>query len=229
MERLIDRDVPPGSDEGRLRDLIEASCAVGSAGASKWETFACVLARRHRRRQRGLSVLRPAAAVAVLVAAGATAASTVGSRWLTFGRSAAPASQAPAPVQPRHHRSPAPPAPSASPEPAHVSPAMAPATRRPQTSRARARGEDPSQVVAAVEALRKQRDPDRAAKLLAEYLTAHPRGALVEEAVALSIEAAAARHDPAASAFARRYLEQFPRGRFRQTAEAVLARAARAR
>ena len=103
-------------------------------------------------------------------------------------------------------------------------PVAEPETHRQRPSRVRARSEDPSQVVAAVEALRKQHDPARAAKLLTEYLAAHPRGALVEEAVALSIEAAAARHDPAATDFARRYLRDYPSGRFRQTAEAALAR-----
>lgn len=223
MERLIDRDVALGSDEERLRDLIEASCAVGTAGASKWEVFARVLARRHVRRQRGLALLRPAVAVAVLVAAGATTAATIGDRWIALRRPSEVATRAAAPVQPRHPRRPAPSELDPVLEPARVLVQPGPAVRRPQPSRARPRGEDPSQVVAAVEALRKQRDPDRAAKLLAEYLAGHPRGALVEEAVALSIEAAAARHDPAAATFARRYLKQFPRGRFRLTAEAALA------
>jgi len=80
-------------------------------------------------------------------------------------------------------------------------------------------------VVQAVEALRNQHDPWRAGKLLADYLASHPRGALVEEALALSIEAAAARHDdPAAASFANRYLKDYPTGRFRRTAETALAR-----
>jgi hypothetical protein len=103
-------------------------------------------------------------------------------------------------------------------------PVEIPETPRPHTPRTRPRSEDPSAVVDAVEALRKQHDPDRAAKLLAGYLAAHPKGALAEEALALSIEAATARHDPAAPAFARRYLRDYPTGRFRQTAQAVLER-----
>ena len=103
-------------------------------------------------------------------------------------------------------------------------PAVVSETHRARPSRVRARSEDPSQVVTALEALRKQHDPERAGRLLAGYLTAHPHGALAEEALALSIEAAAARHDAAAADFARRYLRDYPGGRFRQTAEAALAR-----
>ena len=54
-------------------------------------------------------------------------------------------------------------------------------------------GEDPSQVAEAVRALRKQGDPARAQALLDQYLKANPHGALAEDALALSIEAAAAR------------------------------------
>jgi hypothetical protein len=85
-------------------------------------------------------------------------------------------------------------------------------------------GEDPSQVAEAVRALRKQGDPGRALQLLDRYLRSNPRGALAEDALALSIEAAAARKDPRASDYARRYLARYPRGRFRAMAERVLAR-----
>jgi len=47
---------------------------------------------------------------------------------------------------------------------------------------------------------------------------------LVEDALALSIEAAAARKDPRAAEYARRYLARYPSGRFRGMAERVLAR-----
>jgi outer membrane protein assembly factor BamD (BamD/ComL family) len=83
-----------------------------------------------------------------------------------------------------------------------------------------ARSEDPSRIVAAIQALRTEHDPDRAATLVAEYLKVYPQGALAEEALALSIEAAAARHNPAAaSAFAEQYLKRYPNGRFRRAAE----------
>jgi hypothetical protein len=81
-------------------------------------------------------------------------------------------------------------------------------------------GEDPTPVLEAIRALREDGDPARAGELLGGYLRAHPRGVLAEDALALSIEAAAARHDGrAASDLGRRYLAQFPRGRYRAFAQ----------
>ena len=54
-------------------------------------------------------------------------------------------------------------------------------------------------------------------------MQANPQGALSEEALALSIEAAHARKDPAAKSHARRYLARYPAGRQRRLAERVLA------
>src|SRR6185369_15501344 len=85
-------------------------------------------------------------------------------------------------------------------------------------------GEDPSQVAEAVRALRKQGDSARAQALLDQYLKTNPRGALAEDALALSIEAAAARKDPRAADYARRYLGRYPNGRFRSVAERTLSR-----
>jgi hypothetical protein len=76
-------------------------------------------------------------------------------------------------------------------------------------------GEDPAPVIDALHALRSERDPARAGTLLAGYLASHPHGVLVEDATALAIEAALARHDPdAAAQWATRYLKRFPRGRY---------------
>jgi hypothetical protein len=85
-------------------------------------------------------------------------------------------------------------------------------------------GEDPTQVAEAVRALRKQGDPARAQALLDQYLKSNPRGALSEDALALSIEAAVARKDPRAAEYARRYLSRYPNGRFRAQAERALSR-----
>jgi hypothetical protein len=85
-------------------------------------------------------------------------------------------------------------------------------------------GEDPSQVAEAVRALRKEGDPARAQRLLDQYLRSNPRGALAEDALALSIEASAARKDPRAAEYARRYLARYPQGRFRSLAERVATR-----
>lgn len=85
-------------------------------------------------------------------------------------------------------------------------------------------GEDPSQVAEAVRALRKQGDAARAQALLDQYLRSNPHGALAEDALALSIEAAAARKDPRAADYARRYLARYPSGRFKTVAERALSR-----
>jgi len=75
-----------------------------------------------------------------------------------------------------------------------------------------------------VRALRKQGDAARAQTLLDQYLKANPHGALAEDALALSIEAAAARKDPRAADYARRYLSRYPNGRFKSVAERAVAR-----
>jgi hypothetical protein len=83
------------------------------------------------------------------------------------------------------------------------------------------------EVLEALIALRRDHDADRAAGLLDRYLAASRHGALREEALALAIEAADARHDQAgARRLAHAYLAEFPLGRFGQFAqEHVLAAA----
>jgi len=113
-------------------------------------------------------------------------------------------------------------APAPAPLPAEPAPAVEqPSARRVDKPRA---GEDPSQVAEAVRALRKQGDAARAQALLDQYLKTNPHGALAEDALALSIEAAAARKDPRAADYARRYLSKYPHGRFKSVAERVLSR-----
>ena len=121
----------------------------------------------------------------------------------------------------------APPAttPEPAPEPTVDAPPPAPRTARAESHPAREvkarpvnEGEDPSQVLEAIRALRKRGDAAHAQVLLDKYLAAHPGGALTEDALALAIEAASARHDPRAADYARRYLARFPNGRFRAIA-----------
>ena len=78
-------------------------------------------------------------------------------------------------------------------------------------------------VVSAIQALRTEGDPVRAQALLTEYLKTHPNGALSEEALALSIEAASAQHDPRAADYARRYLAKFPHGKYQALANRAIA------
>lgn len=78
-------------------------------------------------------------------------------------------------------------------------------------------------VHAAMGALRRDHDPGRAGVLLADYLRRYPSGALAEEALALSIEAALARRDGSAAALGAEYLCRFPRGRFAELARRAAA------
>jgi hypothetical protein len=82
--------------------------------------------------------------------------------------------------------------------------------------------EDPAEIMQAVRALRRDHDPLQAQRLLDHYLAIHREGAFTEDALALAIEAASVRQDPAARSYARRYLAQFPSGRFRDLARRTL-------
>jgi outer membrane protein assembly factor BamD (BamD/ComL family) len=79
-----------------------------------------------------------------------------------------------------------------------------------------------SLLSAGTNALRKAHDPARAAVIFDDYLSRYPRGALVEEALVLAIEAAVALDDGSAGGLADRYLRQFPRGRFHDYAASVV-------
>jgi len=103
-------------------------------------------------------------------------------------------------------------------EPAAVAPrgAAKNGRARPESS------EDATHVVEAIQALRTERDPARAQALLNDYLKHNPRGALSGDALALSIEAASAQHDPRAAEYARRYLAAYPKGKYRDLAKRAL-------
>jgi hypothetical protein len=74
-----------------------------------------------------------------------------------------------------------------------------------------------SLVLLAIKVLRRAHDAVQASQLLEEYLRTYPRGALREEAMALAVEAAAARGDRRESLrLAARYERSFPDGRFGQ-------------
>ena len=98
----------------------------------------------------------------------------------------------------------------------------APRARRPAAAPAQPTSEDASAVAAAMRALRVEKDPARARGLLARYLGEHPNGALAEEALAMSIEAASAHHDTDVGALAGRYLRLYPHGSFQSLARNAL-------
>ena len=79
-------------------------------------------------------------------------------------------------------------------------------------------------VFDAMRALRREGQPERAAKLLEEYLQRYPNGSLSEEALALSIEAATVRGGAGVRELADRYLARYPGGQFRSAAERARAR-----
>lgn len=79
-------------------------------------------------------------------------------------------------------------------------------------------------VLEAMRALRKEHDPARATKKLAEYRAHHAGGALDEEALALAIEASGATNDGNTKKLAADYVARYPAGRYAKSAEAVLAR-----
>jgi hypothetical protein len=112
------------------------------------------------------------------------------------------------------------------PEPAvaHVTRATATAhrpARRPPPPTARRDG-DGELVVQAMRALRHDDDPPLARALCTAYLQRHPDGPLAEEALALTIEAAVAQHDPGAPALGARYLQRYPNGPFRGLARQAI-------
>jgi type IV secretory pathway VirB10-like protein len=240
VDRLSEKRNAFDPAEEILADLIRASEPVVVTPARKQRVLNRVLLRETTRRRARSRLLRPVFVLGVISLAGATAAATIGRRAWIEGRAqtnARPVDPVALAARPRHAH-PKPVVPVAANETADQlldePEAAAPAPSRPTprtlrrpahvASRAHAArsSEDPSRVFDAIQALRTDRDPARASRLLAEYLARYPHGALAEEAVALSIEAAAARHSPSAATFAERYLREYPRGRFRHTAEQAL-------
>jgi hypothetical protein len=204
-----------------------------------------VLSRLQAPSRGGFRLRGPALIVALLFIGTATAGAAVGYDW---GGSSAEQERAADPAATLDTNAPArpitatratvdpPKPPEAKPEPEAARPMAvdSPARRAEERSSKAARtavarsssaaekalppGEDPAPVLEAIRALRRSGDPARAQKLLDEYLASNPRGALSEDALGLAIEAAAARHDPRAADYARRYLARFPNGRFRAVA-----------
>jgi len=103
--------------------------------------------------------------------------------------------------------------------PARAKPlAQAPPATEPQAVPAT----DSELVHRAVKALRRDRDPALAARLLEQHRARSPRGPLAEEALSLQIEAALALQAPRARVLAREYLSRYPRGRYVAVAERAL-------
>jgi hypothetical protein len=169
----------------------------------------------HRRPVHRPLLRRSGAVVVGLVLCGATAASATISKLWTKWQHTSAVETAPLAVQ-------APPPPAARAPLAPAAPAAAPpAAQKPAAPKARAA--DPVEQSAAlmVEAMRARRAGHfaRVRELSAEYRLKYPSGALQEEALALSIEAAAALGDPEASRLGALYMQRYPAGRFRGQAQ----------
>jgi hypothetical protein len=144
---------------------------------------------------------------------------------------ASPASISPIVTPPPRPQAPASPNTAAPPPPAH--PSHAPDRPRTKIQSKAPTHADPAanvrdaarehleaqSVLDAVNALRRDHDPDRARLSLIYYLDRFPEGAVAEEALALLIEAdtAAGNHAEAAT-FAARYLRTYPDGKFVEAA-----------
>ena len=94
--------------------------------------------------------------------------------------------------------------------------------RSPTTTKPPSPATDKSLVFDAMRALRREGEPERAARLLDDYLRKYPGGSMCEEALALAVEAHQVLGDGRAASYANRYLAKYPEGRF--SASALRAR-----
>lgn len=86
------------------------------------------------------------------------------------------------------------------------------------------RPEEAALVLGALHSLRHDHDAHGALHQLDAYRSRFPDGDLVEEALALMIEARAALDDREAGPLAAQYIQRYPNGRFREAAERALRR-----
>jgi hypothetical protein len=239
---LEDADVPPGHSDPA------AAWAVGLLRGA--EPYRAPAGRKQRVQlrlghvvgRRAPWLLRLAVASLVLFGGAAIVRASIGHwpGWMTraYERIAGPAGRT-APVRAHTPRRAEPPSANGGAELEIAAPPIAPApapqrpssraltsashSRRSPVALAPAANEDTAAVSAAMRALRVEHDPARARALLARYLGEHPNGALAEEALAMSIEAAIAHEDGDVAALANRYLRLYPEGSFQGLARQALA------
>ena len=212
VDRLIEQGAATEA-ESELIGLIEACEPVSVSDLAKRRSLGAVYHRHHQRRRSTRFAMRLAMASGVLLVAGAATAAVFGVRWRARPESPAVVAHRRGPgASPRRarparadRRGPAPPGDRRSPS----RPRRGCITRVSSAPRIRRWSSRPSRRCGRI------RIPRAPSRLLAAYLRTYPRGALVEEAVALSFEAADARKSPAAATFAQRYLRDYPQGRFR--------------
>jgi hypothetical protein len=237
MQSLRERDAPTSEVEADAIGLVRSQGRYQPPPGRKQRVRARLLEHRIDDRRAYARPFFVAAVVAMIVFAVGTSVA-LGRQWIarsyrTFaarlhldrddeGSSAARSPSAPVPL-------PAVPPPASAPDETAPAPESAAddgpaAAPRASAGHARSTGRSERLVFEAMRALRQEGQPERASRLLDEYLRRYPDGALAEEALTLSIEAASARSDPRARELAARYLAKYPNGRFRSAAERALAR-----
>lgn len=233
VKRLVEEEGLDGINS-QLAELFRAAAPV-SVDPFRKRRILVQLEREPIRKSAARFWLRPSGVATLLVSGTATAAfghrylpETALLSWVGETNTSSPAASASVLAAPKKHKigrsAPAVSAPALVDTPKKQSEA-APGAVHPGKSSPRPRtdaNEDATRVVEAIQALRTERDPVRAQGLLDEYLKAHPRGVLSGDALALSIEAASARHDPRAADYARRYLANYPKGKYRDLATRAL-------
>ncbi|HMI87239.1 MAG TPA: hypothetical protein VK550_24275 [Polyangiaceae bacterium] len=218
MRRLPEQFDPTDPNEAYGAALLAKVARLEPSTAHKRRVWVA-LQERPLRRPMG----RSSAAVAgglVLCGATATAAGAAISHYWTSWHGADTTAAAAAPALPVP---PAPPRPApVEPRSQHVESAPAPAKVVPSKPRT-VDAVEPSAALM-VEAMRARKTGNfaRVRELSSEYRGKYPGGALNEEALALSIEAAAALGDADAPRLAAQYLQNYPQGRFRGQAQRAL-------
>lgn len=226
MNRLTELDTTD-PDLRRARDVVRAVRPLPASDIAMARVRRAVLASPPRRAWVGLPVLL--AAALSLVAVGGLAAAGV--RWqrarLAIQESTGRALNS-APVQPSA-RAVAVAAPLSAPvddaaEPTSTpspSPRRSPAKAHLFPTRPQASLDDVRKVHEAATALRRDGDAAGAARLL-ESIPSNTNSPLAEEALALRVEAAQARHSADLKTLASNYLKRYPNGRYAATARSAL-------
>jgi len=237
VKRLVERELPPQSVEGEAATLLAAVPPHEAAPGMKQRVRTRLLAAPVERRRPGVRLVLVLAILAVAsVAAAAVGTLMKKQRELAErGRASAPVSQVGAAttasaverLEPgvASENPPETPPPSEAPAttpPASETPSIVPSGASRSASKTTDELTEANLLLDATRALRHDGNPARAAELLAQYQKKFPRGALAEEALARSVESAAARGDARATTLAKRYLKLYPNGHFVAKAKRAL-------